>query len=162
MKRKGAGEVGEVLTAVVLAAALIFMAYQIPKMIQDIAALLTVASAEATARDLAGLITISGAAQDKATIIYEGASTQIFYDITIKDRMVNIGDIRKGIGATGEKIKSAESPIRTGWGKTAVDPSGEFEGVRVFTIEKSRSDSCDASKVCDVYKISAWEENPFE
>jgi hypothetical protein len=122
------------------------LAFQVPNIMTDIATLLTIASAEGTARDLAGLITISGAAQDMATIIYEGETPTVSYDITIKDRMVTITGIRKD----SEQVMKANTPIKTGWGKLAIDPFGEFTDVRIFTVKKTRlcTITTSATSVC--------------
>lgn len=149
--RKGQADWMEIFMTILLACCLVIVALKIPDIMKDIATLLTIASGEATARDLGGLITISGAAQDAITITYEGADESIFYDVELKDRMVHITNIRTEYG---EIIRGEESPIKTGWGKIGVDdPKGEFENVRVFTIEKTRVVTEDETR--DAYDISA-------
>jgi len=150
---KGAGEWAEVLVTVLLAASILFLVFQIPEMVGNIASLISLASAEATARDLGGLITISGSAQDSITITYEGADESLFYDIEIKDRLVHITNIRK---ESGEPIGMIfGSTMKTGWGKTAVDGiSEEFGLVNIFTIEKTRVVEEDGTH--DDYDVSAY------
>lgn len=152
---KGAGEWSEVLMTVLLAACIMFLVFKIPEIVGDIATLLSIASAEATARDLGGLITISGSAQDSMTITYEGADEFIFYDVEIKDRIVHISNIRKESGEIISMWKGTlGATIKTGWGKIAVDGlSEEFELVNIFTIQKNR---IVGEETYDVYDVSAY------
>ncbi len=152
---KGQGEWSDVLITVLLAACILFLLFKVPEIVGDIVTMLSIASGEATARDLGGLITISGSAQDSITITYEGADESIFYDVEIKDRVVHI----KGIRREAVDILSAKgvlgATIKTGWGKTAVDDlSEEFEDVNIFTITKNRVVEEDESY--DVYDVSAY------
>ena len=148
---KGQGEWSEVLLTVVLSVCIVILAFQVPRIMMDVATLLTIASAEGTARDLAGLITISGAAQDMATITYEGENPTVSYDITIRNRMVTITGLKKD----SEEIKNFELPIKTGWGKIAIDPSGDFRNATTFTIKKNRlcTDAKIQNNICDVYAV---------
>lgn len=149
MGRKGAGEWSDIFLTVILSACILVLALKIPEVVKDIATLLTLASAEKTARDLGGLITISGAGQDSMVIIYESEDESISYDIEIKDRRVHIINIRRD----GEIIKSGESTIATGWGKIAVgDISETLEDARVFTIRKTRVVS--DGETSDIYDVS--------
>lgn len=136
--RKGQGGWAEVLMTVFIAAAVTSVAFQIPRMVQDFASLLAVASAEGTARDLAGLITISGASTDSIKIVYENEGEEIIYDVYIEDRVVKITSLRYE-GDPVEKVTTLETPIIKGWAKIAVGELSEYlVGVKVFTIEKER------------------------
>lgn len=137
ISKKGQAILTETLLIIFLSAAIVVAALQIPRIIKDFIDLMTLASAEATARDLAGLITVSGAATDSATIKYEGEDYDIFYDVRIEDRIVYVTGVRK----EGELIMETEySPLTTGWGKIAVgDISRIFIDTRVFNAEKIRT-----------------------
>lgn len=134
---KGAGEWSEVLLVVLLCACIMVVALQIPEMVGDVVALLTLESAEKTARDLGGLLTISGAATDSITIEYNTESGSVYYDISISDRYVHITDIStdayggvNGLSATMEK----------GWSKIGVgDITKELNNDNYITVTKQRS-----------------------
>lgn len=150
---KGQGGWAEILMTVFIAAAVTSVAFQIPRMVQDFAALLAVASAEGTARDLAGLITISGASTDSIKIVYENEGEDLVYDVYIEDRVVKITALRHE-GDPIEKVTTLETPIIKGWAKIAVgELSKYFVNVRVFTIEKSRI--VEETGVTDEYDVSA-------
>lgn len=153
---RGQGEWSEVLLTMVFAAGMILVAAQIPKILQDTVALLTLASAEATARDLGGAITASGAATDSAYVRYESEIASIVYDISIAGREVSITDMRTIDDAHISKIGST---TRTGLAKTAVDAECDFTSVRIFGIEKSRDEeACGGLAACDVFLIKAWKD----
>jgi hypothetical protein len=145
----------EAVLAITMGVCIVLAAAPASRILNDMLKMLNANSAEAVARDLGGIITIAGSAQDEVTITYQ-ASSQFSYDLTIKDRLVNISNIRKD----GELIVGESSIINTGTGKTAVDPEGDFTGVNVFTITKIRAADCDLTKVCDAYQISAAYEPP--
>ena len=153
---KGQGEWSEVLMTVLLAACILFLLFKIPEIVGDIVTMLSLASGEATARDLGGLITISGSAQDSMTITYEGADESIFYDVEIKDRIVYITNIRRESGEAIDIMKGTlGATVKTGWGKTAVDGiSEEFELVNIFTIKKNRI--VEEDETHDAYDVSAY------
>jgi hypothetical protein len=143
----------EILMTVMLIVCMGGVAFQIPNIMKDLATLLTVSSAEATARDLAGLITISGAASDAITLTYEAGGNNLVYDIKLQDRIVDITNIRYD---TGEVLRGVDSPIKTGQSKTCVDPTASFEGVKSFVIDKARAADCNEYGVCDSYKVTAY------
>jgi hypothetical protein len=149
--QKGAAELYEVMLTIVIAVCILLVVAMIPSLVGDMASLLTVASAEATARDLAGAITVAGAGQDMVEIVYNSERPQITYDLSVKDRWVNITSIQN----EGSVVLGQNSQIRTGWGKTCVDPEGSFSCVNEFTITKERALDCDSSKVCDTFGIEA-------
>jgi len=154
-RSKGQGEWSDIFLAVILSACIIVVAFKIPQIVEDIATLLTIASAEATARDLAGLITVSGAGQDSITIIYEGEDESIVYDVIIEDRTVKITSIKsvEEVAGEAEEIKSIGAPAKIGFGKIAVGELSEsFENVRVFTIKKDRLVT--EEKTYDDYEVS--------
>jgi hypothetical protein len=151
--KKGQSGWIEILMTILMAAAIVTVAFQIPRMMQDFADLITLASAEATARSLAGLITVSGAAPDSITIIYESEGEDAFYDVKIEDRIVYITGLTTG-GDAPERVKTLEGPLTEGWAKIAVGYlNKDFKSVRVFTIEKERLVAGDAA--ADDYDVSA-------
>lgn len=153
---KGQGEWSEVLLTMVFAAGMILVAAQIPKILEDTVALLTLASAEATARDLGGAITVSAAATDSAYVRYESDIASIVYDVSIAGREVSITDMRT---TDDEHISKIGSTIRTGLAKLAVDAEGDFTSVRIFGIEKSRdANACDGQTACDAFSVTAWKD----
>jgi hypothetical protein len=146
--RKGVGEWSDILVAVLLAACLFLAALRIPEIIGDVIDLLALASAEKTARDLGGIITVSAAATDTITIYHSTESEQIFYDIKIEDRIVHITDI----SSSGSGLGSASATMKSGWGKIGVgDISKELAYKNYFTIQKERITEEDTVK--DVFDI---------
>jgi hypothetical protein len=139
----------------VLAAGMILVAAQIPKILQDTVALLALASAEATARDLGGIITVSGAATDAAYVRYESEIPSMVYDVSIAGREVSITDMRS---ADEGYVARVSSSVKTGLAKTAVDAEGSFTGVRIFGVEKSRQVPCGILAHCDAFTLTAWKE----
>jgi hypothetical protein len=86
MRSKGDAAIGEVILLIGIALGLVFFAVMVlPKFINSMMGMLALNSADAMSRDLAGLITISGAATDRMTIDFNPKST---YDVTISERVV--------------------------------------------------------------------------
>ena len=136
--RKGAGTWAEILMTVCLAVCIILVGFQITRIAGDMLKLFMLASAEAVARDLGGLITISGAGQGTVSIIYEAGDPSVTYNMEIKNRAVDI----KGIVTQFGIELTSPTPMTTGYSKIGVDdPSGQFEEVRIFTIKKVRGAS---------------------
>ena len=124
------------------------LALKIPDLIGDVVTMLSLQSAEKVARDLGGMITVSGAATDSMTIYYQAESEDVSYDIEIKDRMVHIKGITGGEGGT---IMSGTT-VSTGWGKIGVGQISEDLGyVNTFLIKKTRG--FDNSVVKDVFDV---------
>ncbi len=147
LNSKGQGEMTDVLMTVILSICVLAVAFKVPEIIDDMSSLLTLSSAERTALDLGGLITISGAAQDRITIYYENEDETISYDITIDDRMIDIKNIR----VNGEISISSETTIAKGWAKIGYgDVSLSLEDVRNFIIEKDRDDD---GIIADTYDL---------
>lgn len=111
-----------IIVIFVSVAATIFL----PGMIADMYAEIALVSAEVVARDLAGFITISGAATDSITIYYI-PSEQHKYDVAIGNRIVDVKLLTVEYGMKGQAIA-----------KTAVDPAASRENVNSFTIKKWR------------------------
>jgi len=153
---KGQGEWSEVMLTMVFAAGMILVAAQIPNILKDTVALLALASAEATARDLGGVITTSAAATDSASIRYESEIISIVYDVSIADRVVSITDMRT---ADEGYVARVSSSVKTGLAKIAVNASGSFTSVRIFGVDKTRqAEKCDGKSVCDAFTLTAWKE----
>ena len=127
MGSKGAAEITEVLSLIAIGASLIFFFVVImPKFITTMFNMMAVNSADAVARNLAGFITISGAATDRITINY---ATQSLYTVSIIDRISYV-QLLEGLKNTA----SARSAV------TAVCPSNNqcnFDEVGRFEIKKS-------------------------
>lgn len=123
----------EVLMTVVIAAIILMILPKIPEMVSEIASLIAVASAEATARDLGGLITTSGAAIEDATITYMGADEQIVYDVTIEDGIITV----KALDADTLEPLSFAPAMLYGSSKIPFDVSANIRATNTFTIDKS-------------------------
>ena len=80
-------------------------------------------SPDVVTRDIAGLVTITGAAPYKITILY--GSDQAHYNIEIKDRLVSVEQIDDQGKIIGKSPKS----------KTAIDPEIQLENVNRLLIE---------------------------
>ena len=146
-RSKGNGELVEILMTVTLSVCLVTVAFKAPQIMGEMADMITLSSAERTALDLGGLITISGAAQDKITIYYENEEETISYDIEIEDRMLNIKNIR----VYGETVVSSETTVSKGWAKIGYgDVTLNLIDVRDFVIEKDKEVD---GKISDTYDL---------
>jgi len=114
MRKKAQAEITEIISLVAISIALVFFfLFVLPKFVDTMFQMIALASAQVVSRDLAGLITISGAAPYKIDISY---LQQAKYNVNIKDRIVSVDD------------KTA---------KVGVDPSpSPFENVNYFEIKK--------------------------
>lgn len=148
--RKGQGSLMETLLIIFLSVAIVAVAFQIPRIIDSFVDLMTLASAEATARDLAGMITVSGAATDDAVIKYKGTDADISYDVKIEERFVYVTGVRKD----GELIMESGQPTgTTGVAKTAVgDIHRTLVERNVFNIKKNRT--VDVVETGDDYDVN--------
>jgi hypothetical protein len=130
--KRGTAEI-EILTTVVIAAIALMILPIIPEMVSEIASLVAVASAEATARDLGGLITISGAAIEDVTMTYMGADAQIVYDVTIENGIITV----KALDADKLEPLSFAPAMLYGYSKIPFDVSANIRATNIFTIDKS-------------------------
>lgn len=124
---KGQSEVIEILVFIAFAFVFVLLlAVILPKYLSDINKLFSLISADVVAKDLSGLITVSGVAANKITIYYS-PSDVVTYNVDIKDRIVNVELLE-----SKDKVKEKSSPE-----KTAVDPQLQESNVNSFTIMKS-------------------------
>lgn len=131
--RKGAGNpMMEVLLIIVAAGIGLIIITLVPGMLRDMFSLLSLASAETTARDLGGLITISAAAMEDVKIQYTGANEKIVYDVMIKDKII---EVRAFDADTLEPLDMATSMIY-GYSKIPFDITTSISATNVFTIDK--------------------------
>lgn len=121
MRKKAQAEITEIISLVAIGIALIFFFVVIlPKFVDTMFQLIALASAQVVSRDLAGLITISGAAPGRITIFYQ---PQAKYNVGIADRIVSVELL--------EGLKDRATA------KAGVDPSPPpFESVNYFEIRK--------------------------
>lgn len=120
--KKASGEL-EVLCTILLIIVVILSALQITMMLPELVDLLTLGSNEAVADNIAGLITISGAAPDSIHISY-GAASESGYTVVVQNRIVTVSS-----SAAGSQTKTA----KVGLGNILE----EFDGVFTFAIEKN-------------------------
>lgn len=147
---RGQASATEILMTILLSAAIIALILQVPKIMRDFADLIVFASAEGTARGLAGMITISGAAPDSINIYYTVEDEAVNYDIEIKNRLVHITGIRSG----SSNIQIKGGPEAKGWAKIAVSDISDFWGnVGYFVINKTREVAGDQTS--DIYEVTA-------
>jgi hypothetical protein len=124
---KGQSEVIEILVFIAFAFVFVFLlAVILPKYLYDINKLFSLISADVVAKDLSGLITVSGVVTNKITIYYSPSGV-VTYNVGIKDRIVNVELLE-----SKDKVKEKSSPE-----KTAVDPQLQESNVNSFTIMKS-------------------------
>lgn len=146
--RKGQKEWTEVMMYVFVCVAMVIVIFQIPTIIGQISALFALGSAEAVAREVAGLATISGAAFDHATIHYVGSDSSFVYDLSIKDNIVHVyameTDSDSGLSARSDESESSSgagamtgSSLSNGYSKIPFTISSEVEEKNEFTITKS-------------------------
>jgi len=116
-----------VVIFIVVTALTLFLAMQIFPIFADIVKTAVLFSPEVATRDIAGLITISGAATHKITILY--GTDEAKYNIAIKDRLVTVERL-------DEEGKEGKVSARSTPSKTAVDPSVLLQNVNKILIEK--------------------------
>lgn len=130
--RKGAGEWSEVLLTVLLCACIMVVVLKIPEIVSGILTTFSVASGEKLARDLGGLVTVSGAAQDSISIYYESEAQHVSYDVEISNRMVHVTGIHT------EEGRIVSTPIvETGWGKIGVGEISDEYSQSSFVVGKT-------------------------
>jgi hypothetical protein len=140
----------------VFAAGMILVAAQIPRILEDTLGLLVLSSAEATARDLGGMITVSGVGTDSTYVRYESEASGMVYDVSLAGRYVNINDMRALDESSVSRISSSTT---NGLAKIAVDAAGSFTSVRIFGVEKTRDPAaCGSSTACDKFSVTAWKD----
>ena len=146
MRNKGQLEWMEVFTLICVAAAICIIIFALPGMVSSMASLFALGSAEAVSRDVAGLVTISGAAFENATINYKGASESLVYNVLIKDKLVVVDTIRlsSGAGAGGSATQPSSgggvvssTAFTHGISRIPFDVSAAIAAKNAFTIMKS-------------------------
>jgi len=146
MKNKGQSEWMEIFMLVCVAAVICIIIFALPGMMSSMASLFALGSAEAVSRDVAGLVTISGAAFEDATITYKGASEALVYNVLIKDKLVSIDTIQlssgAGVGAGATQSSSgagvvSSTAFKHGVSRIPFDVSADIIAKNAFTITKS-------------------------
>ncbi len=123
---KGQAQVTEILTTLGIAVLTVSLIFIVPKLLNDFIKMMILAKAEIVARDIAGLITVSGAAPEEIIIHYETPSEDITYNVDIDGRVVNVEML-------GEEKIIEKSSSRSG-----VDPDTSLKDAKTFTILKIR------------------------
>ncbi|MCX6820870.1 MAG: hypothetical protein NT016_02890 [Candidatus Aenigmarchaeota archaeon] len=146
MRNKGQAEWMEVFMLICVAAIICIIIFALPEMMSSMASLFALGSAEAVSRDVAGLVTISGAAFEDAAITYKGVSESLVYNVQIKDKLVIIDTIQlsSGAGARGGATQSSSgagvvssTAFKHGVSRIPFDVSAEISAKNAFTITKS-------------------------
>jgi len=120
MRKKAQAEITEIISLVAIGIALIFFfVFILPKFVSAMFQMIALQSAKVVSRDLAGFITISGAATDRITIFYQ---PQAKYNVGIADRVVIVEAL--------EGLKDIATA------KAGVDPRASFKSVNYFEIRK--------------------------
>ena len=123
---KGQAEATEVFMLVSLAILMVVMILLIWPLSQSISKVITTASAELVAKDLAGLTTISAAAPGNISISYEVEAGSINFNVDMKDRVVNVNMLDGG------------KAVQTSSSKIAIDIESHLLATKYFMIEKTR------------------------
>jgi hypothetical protein len=126
----------KVLWMVFLFAIMVILIMMLPNLAEDLFKMIALASADVVSKDLAGLISISGAAPEKIVITYQTPSKEFFYDVKIKDRIVDVKMIGEG-----------KAVISNATARCAVDPEASFKNVQKFVIEKTMENGKNKYKV---------------
>jgi hypothetical protein len=144
-RKSGQASATEVLMIFLITAAMLLLALQIPKIINDMWTLVSLASAEAVARNLAGLITISHAAAESVTIDYAGEDKNVLYDIEVEGRLVKVNamQISHSILLESSEPEKKSFSFSMGTAKIAVDVDASLSGLNVFRINKNRIEGHD-------------------
>ncbi|OGW54472.1 MAG: hypothetical protein A2Y81_11745 [Nitrospirae bacterium RBG_13_43_8] len=104
----------------------------LPKFWKDIAFTAILSSPEVVIRDIAGLVTISGAAPHDITIYYEVPTTKYSYNLMINGRNITLEML--GDEKILDKITATTSD------EIPIDPEASISDSTTFTIEKFRED----------------------
>lgn len=116
----------EVILLIAMIAITLSAIIAIPGWVDDAFRLFALSSAEVVARDLAGIVSISGASPDQITIRYDVEFKGISYNVELKDRMITVVRL--------EKNKKPSDPAKITY---AVDSlSKDIEDAKSFVIEK--------------------------
>jgi hypothetical protein len=127
----------------VMAGAVVFALFVIPYMFKDIFDMSSLSSAEIVARDLGGMITISGAAPNEMTISHRMHSTYK-YTIDIADRFASAKMTTPVYDMKGEA-----------YSKTAIDDIHySAEGINYVKIEKELTEDGNTYTVTGDYYSS--------
>ena len=138
--RKGQAEWAEVVTLIFVAVAILMIALALPAMIDNITSLFALGSSEAVARDLAGLVTVSGAALEKATITYAGADSTIVYKVDIANKVVTVDAFRvteSGAGVRTLERVGGSTALGHGVSRIPFNIAAAIDDSNTFTITKS-------------------------
>ncbi len=135
--RKGDSSLMEILVTVLFAVGILFVAFQIPAIINQMFSLFAVASADATARDLGGLISISGAAIESAEIKYAGADENVVYDVDVENKLVKV----TALDIDTLEPLSITTSILNGYSKIPFEVHSHVDSARFFSIEKSLNEA---------------------
>lgn len=146
MRNKGQSEWMEVFMLICVAVAICIIIFALPEMMSNMASLFALGSAEAVSRDIAGLVTISGAAFEDASITYKGAAESLVYNVLIEDKLVSVDTIQlsSGAGASGGASQSSSgagavssTAFTHGVSRIPFDVSAAITAKNAFTITKS-------------------------
>lgn len=127
---KGSTKTSEVLLYVLMTLVILGMSLNFTKFTEDVHNIYFTTSSEIIARDLAGLISISGSAPDRITIDYVTSSEKYKYNVKVNDTFVEVSAVDENGQTKGfpsqiaHAIKSMESK--------------SFNEKRVFRITKTR------------------------
>ncbi len=135
--KKGDSSLIEILMTILIALGTLLVAFQIPKLVNEVMSLIAVASGEATARDLGGLIAISGAVVEDTTITYTSENNEIVYDVTIEDKVVEVDTFKLTKDGKFEPLKGLAPAILYGYSKIPFNVSVSIKKTNTFTIDKS-------------------------
>jgi hypothetical protein len=137
LRSKGVAEQDIITMVCILAAYLVLLIFVLPQVLSMILNNFSLFSAEVVSRDLSSLISASGIATDRIKITYQ-PSQSADYNLDIRERFVKVGLLKpaENSGASANQARQVSEESET---KIAIDASGQFEAVKSFTIEKSRT-----------------------
>jgi len=117
----------EIMAVVFFTLMLIAVIYITPILFSEAARSLALASAEAVAKDIAGLLTMSNAATDRITIHYDCPTDKYLYNIRIEDGIVTV-----------EMLDEEKKTLETKSSVTLVSITNEFEFTETLKIKNIR------------------------
>lgn len=120
-----AGVLFNAIGTIVIFALTIYIALQILPVFLDIVKTAVFFTPDATTKDLAGLITISGAATQKITILYPISNMK--YNVYIGNRLVSTEILDDKGNIAGKSPPS----------KIAIDPNADLKSISSVKIEKT-------------------------
>ncbi|MFH8086614.1 MAG: hypothetical protein QW609_02220 [Candidatus Aenigmatarchaeota archaeon] len=137
---KAVAAVTEILLTILFSGIILIVFLLLPSLIIDTIKMLSLASSEVVARDIAGLLSVSGAATGDIEILYDPPG-DVVYELTIDRGLVTVKT--RGKSGPGWYIFQEEEGVAKTWVKIFV----HYDEITEFKIIKLKTEKKDDYKV---------------